>query len=186
MPLEGITVSSAEFWISAAVTAVLDVIFVALLIWRLGTSRFRELRWTLVITAAVSWTAFGIVLVLVFWDVYYRYFYPDLFRGAGLLTFVPLCFGGLALLFHWLALRLPGNPILVFCLLGGTESLVEHLWGIYGLRILDVPMLSEASPVSILAFAFPEYVLYWCIVIGIAGLVHSGLKWVGWQRAKVA
>ncbi len=177
MSLEGVTVSSGQFWASAAVTGALDIVLVALLTWRIDNSRFRSLRWTLALTAAIFWAVFGIVLVQVFWDWYYRYIYPGWLRGAALLLFIPLFFGGLALLFHWLALRLPGNPILTFCLLGGTESVLEHLWGIYVLRIFDVPMLQAASPVSVLAFAFPEYVFYWCIVIGIAALAQSS-----WQR----
>ncbi len=173
MSLEGVTVSSGQFWGSAALATALDVILIALLTWRIDNSHIRSLRWTLVLTAAVFWSVFGIVLVQVFWDSYYRYFYPGWLHGAALLLFVPLCFGGLALLFHWLALRLPGNPILSFCLLGGVESVLEHLWGIYVLRIFDVPMLQGVSPVPVLVFAFPEYVFYWCIVIALAALTQS-------------
>ena len=36
-----------------------------------------------------------------------------------------------------LALRLPGNPIVNFVLLGGLESIPEHLRGLYMFRILE-------------------------------------------------
>jgi hypothetical protein len=167
---------------SAVVIAIVDVIFILLLIWRIKASHFHQLRWTLVGTAAIFWSIFAIFLVSVFWEPYYRYFYPSWFRSGGILVLVPLLYGVFALAFHWLALRVPGNPIVFFCLLSGTESMLEHLYGIYGLKILQVPLFQEVSPVSILAFAFPEYVFYWCIVISIAALVQNGWRWLIEQR----
>lgn len=71
-------------------------------------------------------------------------------------------YGAIGLALWWLALRLQGNPVLNFCLLGGLEAIPEHLWVIFGLRILErVPMLQGVSPTSVLVFAIPEYVLYW-------------------------
>jgi hypothetical protein len=175
MTPENFNVLSEQLWMDTVVIALVDVAFIAFLTWRIKPSRFRELKWTLAVTAAVFWSAFGIVLVSVFWNTYYRYFFPGWLRSGGILLFVPALYGSFALAFHWLALRAPGNPILNFCLLGGLESLIEHLWGIYGLKILEIPLIQQASPASILAFAFPEYIFYWCIVIGIAGLVQNRL-----------
>lgn len=177
MTLEDLSISSGRFWLSAAVMAVVDVIFIAILVWMVKPSRFRELRWTLVGAAAVLWSSFAVFLVSAFWDSYYRYFYPGWFHSGGVLVFVPLVFGSVAWAFHWLALRLPGNPIVTFSLLCGAESVLEHLWGIYGLRILEIPLLQGSSPASILAFCFPEYIFYWCVVISIAALVQYG-----WRR----
>ena len=106
---------------------------------------------------------------MVFWDIYYRYFLPN----TSILLVTPLVGALLALVFHWLALRLPGNPIVSFCLLGGLESLLEHLWGIYGLGILRAPLMQAVAPLSILAFAVPEYIFYWCVVLSIAVLLQS-------------
>jgi len=177
MTLENLKISSEQFWMSGVITAIVDVIFIFLLVWRIKSSHFRELKWTLVGTAVIFWSIFAIFLVLVFWDTYYHYFFPSWFRSGGILLYVPILYGIFALTFHWLALRVPGNPIVIFCLLGGTESLIEHLWGIYGLNILEVPLLQEASPTSILVFSFPEYVFYWCIVISIAILLQNGWRW---------
>jgi hypothetical protein len=182
MTPENFKLLSGQLWMDAFILALVDAAFLVLLTWRLKPTRFRQLKWTLVGTAAVLWSVFGIVLVSVFWDTYYQYFYPGWFRSGGILVFVPIVFAGLALAFHWLALRLPGNPILTFCMLGGLEAVVEHVWGIYGLKILEVPMLQGASPASMLAFAFPEYIFYWCIVIGIAALAQDG--WRGWIRMR--
>jgi hypothetical protein len=177
MTPENLKISSELFWMSSGITATVDIIFIFLLIWRIKPSSFRKLRWTLVGTAAILWSVFAIFLVLVFWDSYYHYFFSGWFRSGGILLYVPILYGLFALAFHWLALRMPANPIVNFCLLGGVESLLEHLWGIYSLKILEVPLLQGSSPVSILAFSFPEYVFYWCIVISIATLVQNGWRW---------
>ncbi len=162
--------------------AAVDAIFISILIWRIKPSRFRELRWTLVGTAAVLWSGFAFFLVSAFWDSYYRYFYPGWLHSGGVLVFVPLLFGFLAWVFHWLALRLPGNPIVTFSLLCGAESVLEHLWGLYAFRILEIPLLQGASPASILAFCFPEYIFYWCVLISVAAVVQGGWRWLARQR----
>jgi hypothetical protein len=178
-------VLSEQLWMDSVIITLVDFAFVLLLIWRVKPSRFRELKWTLVCTAAIFWSIFGIVLVSIFWGTYYQYFFPGWFHFGGILIFVPILYGLFALAFHWLALRVPGNPILYFCLLAGLESVFEHLWGIYGLKILEISMLQETSPASMLTFSFPEYIFYWCIVISIAILIQNGLRfWIKRQRMR--
>ena len=170
-------VLSEQLWMDSVIIAIVDIVFVLLLTWRIKPSRFRELKWALVGTAASFWIIFGIVLVSVFWDTYYQYFIPSWLHFGGILLFVPILYGLFALAFYWLALRIPGNPILNFCLLAGLEAVLEHLWGIYGLKILEIPLLQDTSPTPILAFSFPEYIFYWCIVISIAVLIQNGWRW---------
>ena len=178
MPPENLSITSEQFFWSGIVIAFIDAVLILLLVWRLKPARFKALNWTLVGTAAVFWSLFGVVLVWVFWGSYYRYFYPTGFRSGGILLFVPLVYGLLALIYHVLAFRLPGNPIVGFCLLAGFESLLEHVWGLYGFKILEAPMLQGASPFSILFFAVPEYILYWCLVISLAALFQGGWRWL--------
>lgn len=170
---------------SSIIIALIDAAFILLLTWLIKPARFRELKWPLSASAAFFWSIFGIALVLIFWNSFYQYFYPGWFHFGGILVFVPVLFGALALAFHWLALRMPGNPILAFCLLGGLESIFEHIWGIYGLKILDVPMLQDATPASILAFSFPEYIFYWCFVISLAVIIQTGWKrWANYRKVR--
>jgi hypothetical protein len=140
------------------------VILISLLIWRINRERFWQLRLPLVTAAAVFWGCFAFVLYRVFWETYYRYFSSSWLYNGGSLLLGILLVVVLAFLFHWTACRLPGNPLIGFCLLCGLESLLEHLWVIYSLRILDIHLLQGINPTSILAFSFPEYIFYWCIV----------------------
>jgi hypothetical protein len=174
-----VSLPSEQLWAGAALVAFVDVVFILVLAWRIRRARFGELKWFLAATAALAWSVFAVVLVAAFWDDYYRYFYPAWLRSGGILLFVPLVFGTLALAFHWLALRLPGNPLVTFCLLAGAESLLEHLVGIFAFKILVIPMLQAASPAAMLTFAFPEYIFYWCVVIGLAWVIQNG--WQAWR-----
>lgn len=160
--------TSSQLWLSALVFLLIALIGVWILSRRVDRDRFRKLRWYLVAAAVLFWSAFAILLVQAFWDSYYQYFYPEWIRGGGILVYVPLIYGLSALAFHWLALRLPGNPILIFFLLCGIESILEHLWGIVGMDILNIPMFEEASVFDILVIAVPEYIFYWCLVIVLA------------------
>lgn len=170
---ETLQVSTTQFWLFAALVMGVDILFVAILDWRIKPAYFRELSWALVITAAAAWGLFAWSLVTVFWESYYAYLYPAWLHSWGILVVVALLYGCLALAFHWLSFRLPGHTLLNFFLLAGFESLLEHVWGIYGLKAMAVPMLQAASPLSILAFSFPEYVFYWCVIVTLAALIHQ-------------
>lgn len=179
MTLPDIKIASEIFWLCALATAIIDVGLVLFLARRIQMDRFRQLHWAVVLAAAVFWVSYGLLLFALAWESYYAKFLPDpadrsLARSiAELLIYPPI-----GLFLWWLALRLPGNPTVNFCLLGGLQSVPEHLWGIYGLGMLDrVPFLQEANPVSVLAFALPEYVLYWGSVLSLALLLQSGWQW---------
>jgi len=176
MTLPGTKLTSETFWLGALVAAFIDIGLVLLLALCMKPARFRQLSWALTGTSAVLWGIFAIACLRGFWDLYYRYFYPGWMRWLAPLD--TLLYGAIALALWWLALRLPGNPVVNFALLGGLESVLEHLLGIYGLGILDkVPILQGVNPASALVFAFFEYIFYWSVVLGIAGLLGRGWQW---------
>jgi hypothetical protein len=110
-------------------------------------------------------------LVWTFWPTYYQHFYSSRLRLIIPLV-APLFYAGVGTLLWWLARRLPGNPVVTFCLLGGLEALVEHLPAIYGVDLLDrVPMLQGSDPLAVLAFSVPEYVVYWGLALGLAAVL---------------
>lgn len=172
MGFENLNVSIEQLWASGFILTLMAIMYVLFLIWRIKPARFRQLKWYLVGAAALFWGVFATSLVWAYWESYYQYIYPTWVRSGGIQLFVPLFYGLLALTFYWLSLRLPGNPVLLFCLLGGIESIFEHLWGIYGVQILETPILQDTSPLSILIFAIPEYIFYWCVVLSLAALVQ--------------
>jgi hypothetical protein len=109
------------------------------------------------------WGIVAIIATFGFWDLYYSYFYPSWIRW--LVPLDLLLYGAIGLGIWWLALRLPGPAVMWFALLGGVEGILEHVLGIYGLRILErVPWLQGLAPLPILIFSFFEYALYWTLV----------------------
>jgi hypothetical protein len=159
--------------------AIVDLGVVALLAGRVTPVRFRQLKWSLAGAAAIFWGVLAAALIWGYWDIYYRYFYPEWVGSLAPVSGVNYAVFGLLL--WWIASRLPGHPTINFCLLGGLESVPEHLWGIYGARILErVPVFQGERALSILAFAFFEYILYWSIVLSLAVLLRR--VWELWRR----
>jgi hypothetical protein len=178
---EGLHLTSAQYGWIAGVTALLAGIAIAILARQVEPARFRRLHGPIVVAAAVFWTGYGLLLFALTWEAFYARFLPDpanrsLGRSVvGLLIYPPI-----GLVLWWLASRLPGNPAITFCLLGGLEALPEHWWGIYRLGMLErVPFLRDVSPASVLAFAVPEYALYWASVLGIALVLRAAWTRIG-------
>ena len=68
--LDAIRLTSEDMWQSALVTALIDVILVAFLVWRINRERFHRLRWPLTVAAGLFWGIFAIGLYQIFWDSY--------------------------------------------------------------------------------------------------------------------
>jgi hypothetical protein len=179
MTLPDIKITSEMLWLGAAITALIDVGLILFLARRIQRSRFRQLHWPVALAAGVFWVSYGLMLFALTWEFFYAKFLPDPANRSlarSMLELLPYPIIGLVL--WWLAVRLPGNPVVSFCLLGGVQSVPEHLWGIYRLGMLDkVPFLQQASAASMLAFAVPEYILYWGSILGIAVLIQSSQRW---------
>jgi len=115
------------------------------------------------------------LLVIFFWNDYYGFFADPIQRFLiPLAAFIvyPLW----SLLLRWLALRLPGNPVAAFSLLGGLQALPEHAIAIYVVHIPDIPMMQGSTAASIFIFAYFEYVLYWSLVLALARLLRGTFK----------
>lgn len=161
---------------SIIIAIALAVGIIGLLARWLGPQAFRALPWTaFAIGSALFWTVFAALMIAYAWSFYYVHFVPDWYRyaaPAGALVLYPL----LGLLIRWASLRLPGNPVVTFCLLGGLEAIPEHAVGIYRFRILDVPMLRGTSPASVFLFAYFEYAVYWSLALTLTAAVGSMAK----------
>lgn len=158
----------------------------AAMVWALTRSvpptQFRELKWPIVISAALFWTVLTSILLIIFWDDYFAFF-----KAAWLRWWNPalagIFYGVVGLLLWWLASRSPRQPAAVFCVLGGLWSIPEHLLGFYRFNILDIPILQDVSALEILVFAFFEYVIYWAIVFGLALAVDFLLQFTVRRRS---
>ncbi len=179
MTLPDIKVTSEMLWVSAIITALLAMGFLIFLNRRAERIHFGELHLSIALASGVFWFSYGLLLFAMTWESFYATFLPapsNRSLARFMLELAPYPFIGLIL--WWLASRLPGNPVLTFCLLGGLEALPEHLWGIYHHGMLDkVPFLQEASKISVISFAIPEYVLYWASVLSIAMLIQRSWQW---------
>jgi len=178
MTLPDIKITSEVLWLSASITALISVGLILFLARRIQRPRFRQLHWPVALAAVMFWVSYGLMLFVLTWESFYAKFLPDPTNRSlarSMLELLPYPIIGLVL--WWLAARLPGNPAVSFCLLGGIQSLPEHLWGIYRLGMMDkVPFLQEASVASVLAFAIPEYILYWGSILYIALLIKNSQR----------
>jgi hypothetical protein len=78
-----------------------------------------------VMGTSLFWSGFAMALINLIWGYYYRFFYPSWMKwGAALIVFFLYSF--YALVCHWLSCRLPGKPMLWFCLLTGLLAANEH------------------------------------------------------------
>jgi len=158
--------------ITILVWSLLSLGLVSILAWRVNAARFRSIRWWMfALVSGLFWGVFAFILHWVYWDSYYRYFTPSFVQW---LTPVAMLFYALVGLgIRWLALRLPGHPLVNFCTLGAVESIPEHWIGIYRMHILDIPMFEGVNATSIFIFAFFEYAIYWGVVSLLAVLLDK-------------
>jgi hypothetical protein len=146
----------------------LAFILIGLLAWRFKPDQFRLLSWQAAgIGSALFWSVFAGVMLWYAWDFYYRYYAPSWDRFVAPLGAIVFYFL-LGLLLRWAALRLPGNPTIMFCLLGGLESVPEHAIAIYRFHILRIPFFQGTTAAAIFIFAFFEYIVFWSLALCLA------------------
>jgi len=166
-------VTSELYWIATFVTAIIDVVFVTLLAWRIRFERFHQLKNILGVVAIVFWGGLWtwVMISAFIWETCYQFVFPPWARWI-MPPAMALLNGCLALLFWRLAARLPGNPVVNLVMLGGLESFPGHLRAIQ-LGILATPLLKNVSASSALIFGFFEFVFYWSVILTVSALFFS-------------
>jgi hypothetical protein len=172
MPIGEIKLTSDIFWQSALIAAFADAGLIFIILRLVTPESFFRLAKPLIVSAGVFWGLLGIFIVQSVWEGYYRYFYPGWMHGWGIVLFGPSIGMVLAVLFYSLARRFRSHPIPAFFLAVGVEALIEHLMGIYSLKIMDIPMFLGVNPLSVLVFSVPEYILYWSVILLAAFLIQ--------------
>lgn len=157
----------------ALVFALMDVVFVPILVWRIKLEQFQKIKWISFIVAGIIWFGIWQWAIGNFWESVYIHVFPAWGR-----PWIPAAFGlfnatiGLCL---WaLALRTRLNPTLSYCFLGGLWGILTHIWAVYRGVVEKPPMLQGASPVAAVIIAFFEYMFYWCVILSLSALLHWG------------
>jgi hypothetical protein len=167
-----VMVTTEVLWKATLIFAPVDAVFLAVLAWRIDDRTFRSCKATLIVVTAIFWFSMWLVMTSgQFWDSVYSYVFPAWARW-----FIPpvygLLFGGVAWLFWYLALRIPGRDVVNYCVLGGLWGALTHMWAIYRGILDKPPMLQGASPVAAVVFPIFEFILYWCITVSVTILVR--------------
>jgi len=166
-----IKVTTEILWRGAVIFAFIDVILVTVMTRLIRPSDLKKMKWRLVTMMAVFFCVlFGAVASYIFWDSVYSYVFPAWARWI-----IPpsygILFAVIGLLFWWLAFRIPGNAVMNFCILGGLWGIVSHIWAIHRGILEKPPMLQGASPIAAVTIAAFEFIIYWCICLGLTALI---------------
>ena len=167
--------TTQDIWLSTLIFVGLDLLVLVPLVIIFRNEVFTRAPWTIGTSSAVFWGVLATVAILGFWELYYKYIFPEWAQRLAPLD--ALLYGAIGISLWWLALRFPGVAVLWFVLLGGFEGILEHVLGIYALGILEkVPWLLGLPIFPILVFSFFEYIFYWSIVAwmayGITKVLH--------------
>jgi hypothetical protein len=176
MPAD-LTITTELLYKGAFVFALMDAIYIPLLVWRVSEDAFHRLKWSLTIAAALVWYGIWTWAIGNYWETVYSYVFP-----AWAQMWVPwIAFGaaGLIAFSLWaLAIRIQWKVVLTFCLMSGALGSLTHIWAVYRGIVTKPPISQGASPLAAITIAFFEYIFYWCIILTMA-------KIMDWMRIKL-
>jgi len=159
-----------------ALLMVMDFILVLIARRIILRDQFLQLRGELVVFSGVFFLLVWIFAMLLAWDWFYSYIFPPWARYL-----LPPIFGisytFLAIGMARLSVKLPGSPASSWCLLGGLEGLLSHLFAIYVLGAASKPPIMQgADQLSVLIFAIFEKCFYWSLILLAVRLPRRGGK----------
>ncbi len=152
-------------WICTAIVAAMDLLL-GIVVWRrIKRDQFTRIRGALAIASGIF---FLLVWASAFrwgWDWFYAFIFPAWARlilpPVFCLLYTILAFG-----MGWLSLKLPGKPAINWCILGGLEGLLSHIYAIYSLGAASKPPIMQGSdPLAVLIFAVFEKSFYWTLIL---------------------
>jgi hypothetical protein len=164
-----IKVTTEILWQGALIFALVDVAFISVLVRRIKAASLRRRKWAIVGTTGVFWCIIWILMTTFLWAPVYSYVFPEWARWV-IPPVYGVVFAMVGWLFWWLAFRLPGNPVINLCLLGGLWGMITHIWAIYRGILDKPPMLQGASPIATAVMPIFEFIFYWCIILSVASL----------------
>jgi hypothetical protein len=171
----GIKVTSSILWKAALIFALLDLVFLLILIWTVKQERFREMRRSLAISTGIIWFMIWLNMNIFFWDPVYHYVFPTFARWL-IPPVYAACFAFLSWAFWWVATGIQSYSVVWFCLLGGLLGMLTHMWAITRGIIDKPPMLQGVSPIAVCVMPVFEFVFYYCIIVSLATVLQKILK----------
>ncbi len=160
--------TTATTWWVTLVVATVDILLILMIGRFIPTGWFHRLPRWIVLFSFLFFTAVWSSVLTWGWDWFYSYIFPAWVRNTGLAwgTIYGAMGLGMWWLSVWLCRRLPGHPAVNFCLLGGLEGFLTHLWAIYGLGAASKPpIMHGVDPFSVLIFAVFEKAFYWTLIL---------------------
>jgi hypothetical protein len=162
-------------WTCTSILVTLDVILILLARFLVSREQFRQIRWVLVIISGIFFLLVWISVLWWGWDWFYKYIFPGWARYLLPLLF-GIGYGLLALVMGWLSLRLPGRPAVTWCILGGVEGLLSHIYAIYWVGAASKPPIMQGTdPLVVLIFAVFEKAFYWSLILLASRFIGKGL-----------
>jgi hypothetical protein len=152
--------SPREVWLSTLIFAIIACLLLIPLLFLFSDERFSVAGKSIALGSAIFWGIMTLLFMGRYWQIYYRFFYPDWMRSISPLNILLYAAIGMGL---WgLTLVFENRLILGFALLGGLEGVAEHVFAVYGLHVLEkVPWLEGLKPFPVILFSFFEYIAYW-------------------------
>jgi hypothetical protein len=176
-----IKVTTEVLWQGAILFALMDFAFLIIILKliKIEPIDLFEIKWSLVAFIGIFFCAiWGILVSYLFWESVYSYVFPAWARWL-IPPVYGLLFAAVGLLTWWLAVHLPGNSVISFCILGGVWGIMSHIWAISRGILEKPPMLQGASPISAIVIAMFEFIFYWCVCLSIvflAGQIKKRLR----------
>ena len=165
--------SERDVWLSALIFGIIACLLLTPLLFLFSDERFSVAIQSIALGSAIFWGMMTLLFMGRYWQIYYRYIYPDWMRSISPLNILLYAAIGMGL---WqLTLIFENRLILVFAFLGGLEGAAEHIFAVYGLHVLEkVPWLEGLKPFPVILFSFFEYIAYWSAVAWL-GLLFTHL-----------
>jgi hypothetical protein len=175
MPLDA-RLTTPIILICTIILVSLDAILI-FMAWRtIRREQFEHMRWLLVIAGGIFFLLVWTSVMLWAWDWFYSYIFPAWGRYL-LPPIFWIWYTLIALVMVWLSLKMPGNPAVTWCILGGVEGLLSHLYAIFGLGAASKPPIMQGTdPFAVLIFAVFEKAFYWSLILLACGFIWRIMK----------
>ncbi len=155
--------------------ALIDLGFIFVLARRIKPNEFSSLRKPIILSSFIVWFAIWLIMSIFYWESVYSFVFPEWARWV-IPPVYGLLFATINILLSWLSVSIKGNPVLLFCLLGGLFGPITHIWAISRGILEKPPMLQGVSPTAAVVMPFFEFLFYWCVILSLSKFFNDIIK----------